>query len=333
MKLLALCVRASYGKIFAGMLFAALASAAMLTVPWTLKLAIDDVFPKGDTRLLAGFLGVVTLIYLLKNAFVLAGRRIMLSAGEQTAFTLRQLFFSHLQSLSVGYHKTHKPGESISRIMGDVSQVEGFVQTGVPKTLNTFLMLGGVLVIIFMRDPILATVALLVLPMHLLLYLSFKNRIKSSSRSMRDRESGLTTGLVEALLGAEVMAASAAEESERDRFYSRAQNLLESRLKLGSLQLWQKVMADAIVGFGTVGFIYYGGRIVMKGTMEVGEFTAFLFYVKMMYPLSLALIQQMSHTIGTVASAERLMDTLNLKSEITEASSPVTLRSRAKSLR
>jgi len=325
LKLLMPCVRAASGRLAAGLAFAALASAAKLAMPWTLKFAIDDVFQQKNLQLFLPLLGGLMLACVLRNAFVLAGRRVMLTAGEKTALSVRRLLFTHLQSLSIAYHKSHKPGESLSRIDGDVSQVESFVEVGIPKTINTLLLAAGVLVMLFWANPLLAGVALVILPVHLALYIAFKTRIKAGNRTMREHESGLASGLVETLLGAEVMSASGAEEHERRRFYERASNLLESRLRLGSLQLWQEVMGDIAVGAGTVGVYYYGGRLVMSGAMTMGEFTAFLGYMAMLYPLSLALMTQMSQTLGAMASAERIMDTLELVPDVAEAPGAVEL--------
>jgi len=313
------CLRTSAGKIAIGLLCAGLMSAVKLSIPWTIKLAIDDVFPSRNTTLLMALLGGLALAFVLKNAFIVIGRRVMLRAGETTALSVRRLLFSHLQSLSVGYHKSHKPGESLSRVTGDVATLESFVEIGVPKTANTLLMLLGVLVIIFITNPVLAAVSLVVLPMHLLLYMSFKQPIKSGNRRMRENESGISSGLVESLLGVEAMTASAAEDHERQKFHDRANNLLGARLRLGSLQLWQKVLADVAVGIGTVGVFYYGGRQIMATRMTIGEFTAFISYLGMLYPLSLTLMTQMGHTLGAMSSAERVMDVLETEPDVKEA--------------
>jgi len=319
LRLMTPCLRAAAGKIAIGLLCAGMMSAVKLSIPWTIKLAIDDVFPSGNTSLLMALLGGLALAFVLKNTFIVIGRRVMLQAGETTALSVRRLLFSHLQSLSVGYHKSHKPGESLSRVTGDVTALESFVEVGVPKTANTVLMMLGVLAIIFITNPVLAAVSLVVLPMHLLLYTSFKQPIKSGNRRMRENESGISSGLVESLLGVEAMTASAAEDHERQRFYDRANNLLAARLRLGSLQLWQKVLADVAVGIGTIGVFYYGGRQIMATKMTIGEFTAFLSYMGMLYPLSLTLMTQMGHTLGAMSSAERVMDVLETEPDVKEA--------------
>jgi len=313
------CLRASAGKIAIGLLCAGMMSAVKLSIPWTIKLAIDDVFPSRNTSLLMALLGGLALAFVLKNVFIVVGRRVMLHAGETAALSVRRLLFSHLQSLSVGYHKSHKPGESLSRVTGDVTALESFVEIGVPKTANTVLMMLGVLAIIFITNPVLAAVSLVVLPMHLLLYMSFKQPIKSGNRRMRENESGISSGLVESLLGVEAMTASAAEDHERQRFFNRANDLLAARLRLGSLQLWQKVFADVAVGIGTIGVFYYGGRQIMATKMTIGEFTAFLSYMGMLYPLSLTLMTQMGHTLGAMSSAERVMDVLETEPDVKEA--------------
>ena len=317
LRLLTPCVRASGGKIAAGLLCAGLASGVSLSIPWTIKLAIEDVF-SARTLALPTFAAGLLLLYVFRNIFVFVGRRSMLVAGENTALTLRGMLFQHLQTLSTGPQANRGPGESLSRVMGDVSQVEGFVETGLPKTANTILLVAGVLIIIFVKHPALAALSLAVVPLHLLLYIGFRNPIKSGNRRMRERQAGLASGLVESLMGGKVVAASTAETREQDRFLGRANGLLDSKLKLGSMHLWQKVLADVAVGLGTVGVWYYGGRMVMNSPMKTGEFMAFLGYVGMLYPLSLTLMTQMGHTLGTAASAERILDLLDTAPDVAD---------------
>ena len=319
LRLVVPCLRTSAGKIAIGLLCAGLVAAVKLSIPWTIKVAIDDVFPSRNTTMLAALLGGLALAFVMKNVFMVLGRRVMLRTGETTALTVRRLVFSHLQSLSVGYHKSHKTGESLSRVTGDVSTLESFVEIGVAKTVTAMLMLLGVVVIIFVTNPVLAAVSLVVLPMHLMLYLSFKQSIKTGNRQMRENESGMASGLVESLLGAEAMTASAAEEHERTRFFGRANGLLDARLQLGSLQLWQKVLADVAVGAGTIGVFYYGGRQIMASKMTIGEFTAFISYLGMLYPLSMTIMTQMSHTLGAMSSAERIMDLMETEPDVRES--------------
>jgi len=325
-KLLSPCIRASSPKIAAGLACACLASGVTLAIPWTIKLAIDDVF-SARTIALSTFVAALLVAYVLRNAFVLAGRRIMLSAGEKTALFVRRLFFQHLQTLSTGGQSGHSPGQALSRVTGDVSQIEGFIETGIPKTICTLLLAAGALIIIFACKPMLAAVAMAVLPLHLLIYIGFKRRIKSGNRRMRERQSGLSSGIVESLLGGRAMAASTAEDQDRQKFFDRANDLLDSKLKLGSMRLWQKVLADVVVGVGTIGVWYYGGRMVINQAMKPGEFSAFLGYLGMLYPLSLTLMAQMSHTLGTVTSAERIMDLLETDPEVAESSDTTPLTS------
>ena len=322
-KLLAPCVRASKGRIAIGLTCAMLASAVNLSIPWTLKLAIDDVFC-AKTIALSTLVAGLLLAYVFKNVFVLIGRSSMLAAGENTAFMVRRLLFFHVQSLSIN-SQAGKQGESLSRLTGDVSQVEGFVETGIPKTFNTVLMLTGALVIIFLKNPTLAAISLGVLPLHLMLYIAFRKPIKSGNRRMRESQADLSSGIVETVLGARAMAASTAEDRERDRFFDRASNVLNSKLKLGSMRLWQKALAELALGLGTVGVWYYGGRMVIDGPMEKGEFLAFLGYVAMLYPLSLTLMTQMGHTLGAVTSAERIMDLVEAAPDLADSPEAVAL--------
>jgi len=318
MGLLIPCLRASAGKIVAGLVFACLAAGTSLCIPYTIKLAVDDVFTK-RTIAPAAFAAGLLLLYMLRNVFLLAGRRIMLGVGERTALMARRLTFEHLQTLSTQTASGRTPGESLSRVTGDVTQLEGFVETGLPKVFTTLLLVIGVLAVIFAMNPTLAAMSLAVMPLHMVLYIAMKKRIKAGNRHMREGESGLASGLVEALLGARAMAASTAEDTERRRFYDQANALLDSRLRLGSLHLWQKVFADIIVAIGTAGIYFHGGRLVTTGAMQSGEFFAFVGYLGMLYPLSLTLMTQTSHTLGTMASAERIMELLEKKPDITDS--------------
>jgi len=162
-------------------------SAFTLTVPYLLKVAIDQHIAQGDapglnrvTLFTAGaFLG----IYLAASV-----RQYLLSwVGQRLLTTLRGELFRHLQALSLGYHDTHIVGVTISRVINDVAVINELLSEGLITLLGDVLVLGGIITVMLSLSPRLAVLTFCVLPLMLLAVALFTRRAKIAFRRTRAR--------------------------------------------------------------------------------------------------------------------------------------------------
>ena len=88
------------------------------------------------------------------------------------------------------------------------------------------------------------------------------------------------------------------------------QEAFSANMALGTLFLQQKVVADVVVGLGTIGVFCYGGYAVSHAQMTVGSFVAFYSYIATLYPLTARLTARVPEAMSALTSFERIVELL-----------------------
>lgn len=289
-----------------------LLSATNMALPYAVKMLIDDVFPQvageggGNWKLLWGLLPLVGLIYVFRNVFFFASRMQSVAISEDLAFNLRKRLFEHLQTLSLRFYRENQAGKIGSRVMDDSFKVQSFMQEKLPTLLLNTFMTQILLIVIFSVNWRLALCSSLILPLHLLTWMRFKAPMKRSHSEAQERLATAYGNLVEKFLGVEVVKGFTGEQQESATFNRAIDASRQSQIETQKFHFLQKVIADLLIGAGTVGLFGVGAFEVMRGRMSTGTFFMFFGYIGMLYPAVMEVIGGLSHLSKTSASLDRI---------------------------
>ena len=151
-------------------LFAILAFASMLVyvgsqvaIPKLLQVGIDDYIKEGDFRGLLVVGGAFILVALGGMAANFFQQLFMARVGLGMLYDLRRAMFAHLQKLSLSYYDKTEVGRIMSRVQGDVWQLQELM-TVVIMTAADLLSLGGIVVMLLILNLKLGLITMAVLP-------------------------------------------------------------------------------------------------------------------------------------------------------------------------
>jgi ABC-type multidrug transport system fused ATPase/permease subunit/Flp pilus assembly secretin CpaC len=293
--------------------------------PYFLKLLVDDVFPSGggsggNWALLWFILPGMGLIYVSRNTLFFVTRMLSLRVSEDLCFDLRKRLFEHLQQLSLRYYRSHQAGKISSRLMDDTYKIQAFIQDKLPTLLRYVLEFHALLAIIYLVNWRLALASTIVLPLHLLAYRHFRIPIRESHSEAQESLAVAHGNIVEKFLGMEVVKGFSGEERESRSFREAIDASRKSQIRSQRYHFAQKVVADLIVGLGTVMLLGYGAWEVYRGRMSGGAFFMFFWYIKMLYPAVLEVISGAGHLSRAGASMDRVYEMLEEPVSETERS-------------
>jgi len=314
------------------LLVGALALADMV-LPWALALLVDDVFPDlqqgGGWELLWLILITLGVLYVIRNVLFYISRMISVRVSEQVCFELRKRLFDHIQQMGMSFYKSHNPGQISSRVMDDTFRIQMFIQDKLPTLLRYIIEFQILIILLYVVNWRLALASTLVLPLHLWTYKKFYLPIRDSHHRAQEHLAEAHGNLIESFLGQQVVKGFSAEQRESDSFLQTIRAGREDQIKTQRFQFAQKVVADLLVGAGTVLLLGYGAWEVYLGNMTIGLFLMFFWYVRMLYPAVLEVISGTGHFSRTSASIDRVQEMLN------EPVGDITydLRSRSQSIR
>ncbi|MDE3091588.1 MAG: ABC transporter ATP-binding protein, partial [Chloroflexota bacterium] len=247
------------------------------------------------------------------------------TASQSVAYDLRNAIHRKLSELSFSYHDRSETGQLLSRAVQDVDRIRYLTGRAFLRLTDGIVLLLGTALVLAQMNPALALLALSTMP--LLGYRAFRfgRQLKPLALEIQQQLAVLTTRLEQNLRGARVVKAFAQEDAEIDRFDRENERWFDLSARSARLQAINVPLIDLIANVGTVFIIAYGGLLVTRGELTLGELVAFSTY--------LAQLVQPVRRLGTIipaisqaaASGERIFEILDVASEVQQAPHAVPL--------
>lgn len=277
----------------------------------------------GDTGYVVrvGFymLGVALLMGVASIFGVYWASRVAMGAGRD----MRAALFRKVQSFSQSEINQFSTPSLITRNTNDVQQVQMLVAIGLTIMLSAPLMIIGGIIMALREDvPLTATLAVILPLMGLIMFLIVRKAVPLF-RTMQVRIDKINQIMREGLSGVRVIRAFARHEQEEERFDQANLELSDTTLKAFRLFALMFPSMMAIMNFSIVVIMYFGGRRVASGGMEIGNLLAFLTYV-MQILISVLMATMLSAMIPrAAASGDRIQQVLDAEPSIHDPAVPV----------
>ena len=309
------------GTFALNLLFTLLATISQLLGPKLIQIGID--------RYLTDFQNVgvamrgimfVSLIYLgnllIGWSLSVAQVKSAIRVGQGAMNDLRLAVFEHIQRLSLNYFdKTHQ-GRIIARADTDVDSLDRILTWGANQMLASSLTLIGVVALMLQYDWRLCLAVSAVLPSLFVATRLFHKFGLEAHRKVRAQTSRLTAAMAENIAGVRVVQAFSREEENLSRF----QQLHETHndLALAAARVFHTYMPflGFMSGLGTLIILGYGGSLVLRHEITVGELAAFALYIGMFFGPIQTMGDLYNAILSTAASAERIFQLLDTEPQV-----------------
>ncbi len=315
-----------YGKPLAlGLLLVVLSSAAAALVPWLIRAGIDALTVGAPAARVRGIAAALIGASVLTGAFRFGMRELINGISRRIETDLRDDLFGHLTTLDAAYYARTRTGDLMARLTNDLNAVRMAAGPAVMYLVNTIA--GGLAALVFMlridvRLTLLAVLPMIALP---LLMLRLGRQIHQRFEAVQEHFGTLTTQVQENLSGVRVVRAYRQEDAELSRFVSLGEEYLQRNMHLVKLYGLMNPAFGLLAGLGTVVVLGYGGLLALRGTITVGAFVAFGFYLAMLtWPL-IALGWVTNLFQRGAASMARLLTVLDARAAVNDPSSPLEL--------
>ena len=301
--------------------------------PRFLQQGIDALRVGGDFRQVQTAV-LLLLAVALVGGVARYGMRELLNSGSRRVETdLRDQLYLHLQRMAAEFYDRYPTGDVMARTTNDllaVRMVAGPALMYLVDTTIRALLVVPTMVTISPRLTLLALVPLLGLPIAMV---SLGHLIHLRSQAIQAQFSVLTSHAHENLTGVRVVRAYRQERAEIGHFRDLSEVYLERNLGLARVQGAFYPLLTLFGGTSGLVVLYIGGRLVMSGSVTVGEFVAFGVYLAMLVWPMIALGWAVNLVQRGAASMGRINELFHQPPAITGATVPVSLppatRSRA----
>ncbi|WP_431921845.1 ABC transporter ATP-binding protein [Amycolatopsis tucumanensis] len=287
-------------------------------------LARMDVVPGAgiDFAALGRVLSWVLVLYVAASVFGWLQGHLLNGAVQRVVYRLREDVEAKLHRLPLRYFDGQPRGELLSRVTNDIDNIALTLQQTLSQLLTSLLSLIGVLVMMFVVSPLLAVIALLVVPASIVLTRVIGKRSQKLFVAQWKHTGALNAHIEEAFSGHELVTVFGRRREVEQEFGRRNADLY--RAGMGA-QFISGIIMPAMMFLSNLSYVVLavvGGLRVATGTMTLGDVQAFLQYSRQFtQPLTQA--ASLANLLQSgVASAERVFELLDAAEQEPDTASP-----------
>ena len=245
--------------------------------------------------------------------------------SQAVAYDLRNDLYAKIQNLSFSYHDKNQTGQLMIRATDDVEKVRLFIGQGLLQLVGAVILLLGTVIILFTSNAPLAWTAMPILPVAIITFVIFASLAQPMFSKVQQKLSYLNTVLQENLAGIKVIKAFTREKEQQAKFKNAADDTMNQQIAVSRLFTFMFPFIFLVANLGQAAILYVGGKQIIAGTLSLGawqEFSIYLMYL--FFPIMMfgMIVTQMGQA---GASAERIFEILDAKSDILDKPGAVKL--------
>ena len=268
-----------------------------------------------DFTYLARLLIILFALYVLSALFTYVTSYLMTGISQKIVYQLRKEAIEKLAKLPLKYFDQNQTGDILSRVINDVDNVSNTLQQTLTQMITSIIALIGVVFMMLNLSVILTVILLLTLPLSVLF---IQIVVKKSQRYFKEQQESLgqvNAHIEEMYSGYIVIKAFGQEKTSEDQFNERNHQLYTSGWKAQFISGMIMPFMSFVGNIGYVLIVVFGGLLVMKEALKVGDIQAFIQYARQ-FNQPISQVANISNIIqSTVASAERVFEVLDEEEE------------------
>ncbi len=266
-----------------GLIALSLVDVCMLIIPRVIEKVIDTltletVTINDITRFSIYILGIAVAM----SIFRFIWRYFIMGTARKIEQSLRNDFFSHLQSLNFDFFSNRKVGDLMAHTVNDIETIKFASGLGVLVAYDGIFLFVFILIAMALISPELALYAFIPFPVLGFVIYIFGNKIEKRFQKVQDSFSEITEQARQAISGIKVIKSYTREEKEYKGFSSSSNDYLNQNLSL--IKVWgiYQPLITFLAATATAIFLWIGGVNTINMNITLGDFAAILIYLTML---------------------------------------------------
>lgn len=266
----------------------------------------------GSVGYITGTGALMILVALLMMAGGVGGAYFGAKAAVSFAADLRKDAFDKVQTFSFANLDQFSTGSLITRLTNDITQVQNLINMALRMMLRAPGMLIGALIMAFVMNAELAVIVLIVMPIlvgaiAVLIKIAFPK-----FKIMQKKLDALNSNIQEMLTNVRVIKSFVRGDYEEKKFAASNEDLKQTSLGAFKTIIIVMPLMMLMMNGTTLAVVWFGGRQIIVGNMQVGDLTAFTTYIVqiLMSLMMLAMvILQSSRALASLSRIREILDT------------------------
>ena len=305
-----------YKKLFIlDLIVATIATICSLIYPMMTRVLINETIPNKDIKVIGIFAIILMLLYLIKAGCCYFMQYFGHLVGVGMQADMRRDMFNHLEELPNSYFDNNRTGDLMSRMINDLMEISELAHHGPEDLFISIVMFLGSFIILSTINIPLTILVFAFVPFIVIFTLKKRKKMNDCFMETRVHTSNINSTLENSIAGIRISKAFVAHEYEKEKFNKGNNKFREVRKKA------YKVMAEYFAGvnFGVDILDYVvliaGGVFTYYGVINLGDFLAYMLYVKLFTDPIKKLINFVEQYQNGMTGFKRFMEIMNVEKE------------------
>ena len=229
------------------------------------------------------YIGKMGLLMLAVVAMMMFGGIMGAYFGSKASISfasdLRSDEFEKIQRFSFENIDEFSTGSLVTRLTNDITQIQGVVMMCLRMALRSPGMFIGALIMAFSINKRLAMIILIVIPILAIAIVTIMRAAFPKFELMQKKLDALNSGIQEALTNVRVVKSFVREDHEIEKFTKVNKDLKDTSLSAMRIVIFNMPVMTLAMNLTTMAVVWYGGNLIIGGSMAVGDLTAFITYI------------------------------------------------------
>ncbi|MCO20822.1 ABC transporter ATP-binding protein [Listeria monocytogenes] len=236
---------------------------------------IDDVVYQNKTNLLIPLLLIMIISTIIRTICRYTYQIMCERIGQNSLFRIREDLYKKLQSLDFDFFNNTRVGDIMARMTGDTDAIRHFVSWVSYNILENVFLFSFAIIIMDAIDWKLTLALVIVTPLIAILTMKMSSKAQPVFYEIRESFSRLNSMVEENISGNRVVKAFAREDFEMKKFHEHNEDFKKRNLDSADVSRTYLPVLDSLAGMLVVITLIFGGYLVIKGQMTLGDLVAF----------------------------------------------------------
>lgn len=280
---------------------------------------VDNGIPGKDIGYVIRVGGMMTLVALISLTFGIISARFGSIAGMGFGSEIRRHLFGKVQEYSFSNIDKFSSASLVTRLTTDVTNLQNAFMLVIRLMIRAPVMLVSATIMAYQINSSLVSVFYVAIPFLAIILIGVIAVAFPKFREMFDKYDEMNGSVQENLIAIRVVKAFVRSNYEKEKFKRANDNLMNFSLKAEKIvQFDLPAMQIAMYGC-IVAIMWYGGNMIVAGTMKTGELISFISYVSQILMQLMMLSMVFVMLVISKASANRIAEVLSEKIDITDS--------------
>jgi ABC-type multidrug transport system fused ATPase/permease subunit len=267
---------------------------------------------KGDVAsrtIWAGAIAIVVVAF-IRSAGVITRRYFAGMTAAANMATLRHQIADRYLDVPLAFHREHTTGTLLAHADNDV-MVASEVINPLPFSTGLVLLIVFSVIALFLIDPLLALVGLVLFPAMFVLNRYYTRRVERPAQTVQERVGDVSAITHESFEGAMVVKTLGRQDAEVERLGVAADQLREARVRVGALRALFEPTLDALPNFAIIVLLAVGGWRVSTGAVSPGDLVqAMALFTLLAFPMRVVgfLLEEMPRSVVALDRIDSVLD-------------------------